>query len=300
MLKLKINNHCVCVVCALALINYQNGLKLFHSFSFPLYSRRKRATSTHSHSDNPFKMSSEQQQQQHQQEQRSAARVLLPTIILVFTLVASNLSSTRVQAVGLGDLHLWTYDSNEAQLTKNANALFASDKEAAEFVAIKPQLEKVLKSMKVEVVAPGKQLLDIMNNVSTKTRFMFFENYQHYFEELKVDSTSRPMLYAYLGLQFASPEQLASWYKPSSANKRKQVTNSCKTLIEMRKSIPMQAEDVELINRSKNLIRNRFHMAYLVFQNNLTLFMLDNFLFLCLKIEPDQVKDEMKDVELSF
>lgn len=153
--------------------------------------------------------------------------------------------------------------------------------------------ERVVRDIRVDVVAPNKDLAKLMNVISSKTRVMFLREYEHYFTQLNVGSTSRPMLLAHLGLQLTSSERLISWYKQQlrRPTTKSLVLDSCRSLKRKRDEllIGLNENDLSIIVNAKRHSRNRLHLSYLTFKNNLNLFMLENYLLLCSKCEPDQL-----------
>lgn len=218
---------------------------------------------------------------------------------VLLALLVLRLSCGRVFSNGLGDQHLWTYDTAEAQTGDESDAAFA-EPNRKNVAALESDLEKALRSKKIDVVAPGKQLRETMNMFSTKIRAMFFEKYEHYFEDLGVGSTSRPMLYSYIGLRDASDEQIASWYKPSSIKSR-QVVESCKKLFDYRRSkVHLNEAESELLEKTKTALNNKLQLGHLVFRNNLNLFMLDAFLLLCNRIESAHLEADFTSLKLTI
>lgn len=210
----------------------------------------------------------------------------------LFCFIVSSFVSELVNSLDPGTEYIWSQDT-DIDHKDTENVLF-SEPNDSELSPVKDDCERILKRLKVEVVAPGKHLLKVMNTISTKTRAMFLQDYEHYFEKLKVGSTSRPMLLSYLGLNFASPEQLRSWYAPFRERGRGQILDSCKSLLASRgKCFDLSEKELEVINKCKRGVRSKSHLAYLVFQNNLNLFMLDNYLLLCSKLEPSIIADQV-------
>lgn len=191
-----------------------------------------------------------------------------------------------------GTEYIWSQDTDTDHM--NTDDVLFSQPNDTELSSVKDDCERVLRRPKVEVVVPGKHLLKVMNTISTKTRAMFLQDYEHYFDTLKVGSTSRPMLLSYLGLNFASPEQLRSWYAPFKERGQGRIIDSCKSLLASReKSFNLSEKELEAIDKCKTGIKSRSHLAYLVFQNNLNLFMMDSYLLLCSKLEPSTIGDQV-------
>lgn len=163
------------------------------------------------------------------------------------------------------------------------------------------EFEQIIKKQRVDVVLAGNELMKLMNTVSTKSRAMFLKDYDKFFKELDVGSTSRPMLYTYLGIQFADQSLIESWYKPIRERFQAKIVNSCRSLIKRRQNlVSLQENDQIVIDHLKHAIDNHLHLAYLVHKSNLNLFMLDTFLMLCARVEPERLKSDLENVHLSF
>lgn len=210
-------------------------------------------------------------------------------LLLLFCLTVHYSMNEFVNSHGLGTKYIWAEDT-DMQHPGTDDVIF-SERDNPNFSIVKSDFENILKRLRVEVVDPGKHLIRVMNTISTKSRAMFFQEYEHYYETLNVGSTSRPMLLSYLGLKFVDQDQLQSWYAPLRVRARPQIVDSCKSLLDTRrKSLNLSDKDLEVIAECKSRVKSKFHLAYLVFQNNLNLFMLDSYLLLCKRLEPDNIE----------
>lgn len=220
-------------------------------------------------------------------------------VIAMIGLLATRIAT--VEADGLGDSIIWNEDTDSTSEIgghHDQDTLFKvpSDHRWAE---LESDLKQLIQRMRIDVVAPSKELVKMMNTVSTKTRAMFLTQYEYYFKELNVGSTSRPMLYTYLGFQMTSPDQLATWYKPMKGRLQTRLLASCRSLIDKRqKSFTLSEPELALIHRAKLLTKDQYYLAYFVFQNNQNLFMLDQYLELCHKLESEQLGIDFEKLNL--
>lgn len=234
---------------------------------------------------------------------------LLPPVLLA--VVIAVCLPEQVATTGLGDEMVWRegalLNKELGQDNEAADAIFKLSVPAnssGEWNQFEDFL-KLVKESKVDVVAPSKDLLNTMNLVSTKTRVLFLSEFERYFKELQVGSTSRPMLLTYLGLRFASDQQLASWYEPTKRRRivRTKIVGSCKALFEKRRQSTermMGQAGEDIIERARTGSPNKFYLPYLVFQNNQNLFMLETYLLLCQRLEPEELSDEIPSLDLGF
>lgn len=197
---------------------------------------------------------------------------------------------------GLGSQYIWAHDTdtdNQVQddaifkpkLEEDGGKFVGNESNQTAFCSVKDEFETILRAIKIELVVPGKHLLKIMNIISTKTRAMFFQDYERYFEKLNVGSASRPMLLSYLGLELADHKQLATWLAPQLKFNAPRLRDSCKSLAEYRQNaLNLNPTQLDTLDKCKSSAGGKFHLAYLVFQNNLNLFMLDTYLMLCRKL----------------
>lgn len=221
-----------------------------------------------------------------------------------------------VDATGLGAIALLKEDTRvDVDDTDLKDLMFERGSKSAESPVdeeLEAEFEAMIKhKMQIQVVAPNKELIKAMNFISTKSRTMFLREYEKYFQNLHIGTTSRPMLLAYLGLELSTGEQIAAWTSSSealgggtssrAATIKRRLSEGCKRLLQTRQnSFELHASDVELIQRMKSYESNKFRVAYEVFENNLNLFMMDTYLTMCAKILPDDLRDDLSATTLSF
>lgn len=207
----------------------------------------------------------------------------------------------HISAAGMGEKLLRSENTELTNSNSDQKDVLFSETDSDKLNGVKDQFLSILENMRIEVVAPGSHLMTMMNKITSKTQIMFTSDYDRYFRNMAIDSTDKPMLRSYLGLHLATGEQIESWYRPNRKRSRSHILRSCKSLINSRnKSIKLDAEKSEKLRDLKHLAENKFYLAYLTFKSNLNLFMLDTYLILCLKLEPEQLKDDLKDVLLVF
>lgn len=169
------------------------------------------------------------------------------------------------------------------------------------------QLMDVIRLIGIDVVDPGRDLMKMMNLISTKTRAMFLQDYEKYFRQLDVGSTSRPMLVALLGLRFASQDQINSWYASSRPRIKSNIVKSCQMLAMKRQQAiekSLDANQSDLLKRETSSVVKQsqatdgLHLAYLVFKSNMNLFMLENYLYLCTRLEPSELSVKVDGLQL--
>lgn len=220
------------------------------------------------------------------------------TFVLIFLLMVAGFATLDVSCEGNGEILLWETDTQLANKSQVKNVLFKGGQFDEED---KKEVENLIVKFRVDVVAPGSHLVEMMSLLSTKTEAMFFKDYDHYFKELQIGSTDRPMLLSYLGLQYATEDQINSWYQPYKSRLQRHIIRSCQSLINTRKeSSTKNLNDRELdwLEGIKSKVENNFQLALLTFEKNLNLFMLDNYILLCSKLEPGKLIEDLKDIKL--
>ena len=141
---------------------------------------------------------------------------------------------------------------------------------------------------RIDVVITGQSVSYLMNVVSTNVFRRLLADFDSSFKELKMDDVDRPMLRAYLSVLMATDEEIREW---SRLRRARNFDGSCRSLLEKRneegeKSFPNKDEQHELLDLAEKLRKpDNHHLAYLVFQDNLNLFMLESHLHLCNRLE---------------
>lgn len=230
----------------------------------------------------------------------------LVAIGVLATLAVQLASSTEFSRVS--DKMIWRNDALDDtksmrdsmfQLSKELTERLEADEKLKE---LKSKYEKMIKGQRVDVVAPGSDLTRMMNLISTKTAAMFLEDYDKYFRSLNIQSTSKPMLLSYLGLHLVSQDKINQWYGQSKSRVSSRVVKYCQGLIEKRKEIGsrLESQDLATIDQMKATFSrvNSLHMAHMVHQNNMNLFMLESFIILCTRLEGEALETSLKDVKL--
>lgn len=164
--------------------------------------------------------------------------------------------------------------------------------------SIKDRLGEIIEKVHIEVVAPNRELAKMMTTMSTMTRSMFLREHKKYSEELMIDTTSRPMLLSYLGLYYASDQQVSEWYARHKAHLHQKVISGCESFIRLRRQAErLSSEDLQVLKKVEG-IGNVLSLVLVKFENNLNLFMIDNYLMLCSKLDPEQLREEIKKLQV--
>jgi len=217
-------------------------------------------------------------------------------VYLMLALITSSYSTRRVIAEGLGEKILYSHDTDDSSEfigQEGADTVFRSGVEGDS--GIENEFKHVVEKIRLDLVAPGQSLMKMMNLISTKTRVMFLKEDRHYYKNLGVGSTSRPMLFSYLGLELTSSDELLSWYRPLRDRIGVQLVDSCRSLISVHHSYSQRLDrhELEVIRRMKSQEGNKLHLAYLLFKSNLNLFMLETYLRLCSRLEHERLKENL-------
>lgn len=151
---------------------------------------------------------------------------------------------------------------------------------------------ELVRRWRVEVFYPGKDLTNLINFVTTNVLGRMLAKFESEFTRLKVDSVSRPMLKTYVSLREATPDEISRLSKLRGA---RNAANHCRDLLAERDDKFRQSFGATSSEEYKKLLKlhkilwfqDRYHLAYLVFNYNLNLFKLENFLLLCNRLELD-------------
>lgn len=208
----------------------------------------------------------------------------------------SSVNRNLVSADGLGAQLLWTHDTELSDKTKPKNVLFQDETVSEE---LKKEFNDIIGNIEIDFVAPSTHLMNMMNKLSTNTLVMFFKDYDYYFKTLNIGSTDKPILLSYLGLEYASDEQIDLWYKPIKNRSHRNVIESCKSLINKRNNA-LSKEVSTKIEKYKSQFHNKLFIGYLTFQKNSKLFMLDQYIKLCSKLDHEELLEELKDIVLTI
>lgn len=224
------------------------------------------------------------------------------TLLFIFLYCTISCLLRQISGAGTGQNLIWAQDTELALESRDEQKDTLFDPFELDVInEIKEQFGQVLDGLHIELVAPNSQLLTMMNRLSTNSKVMFLKDYDHYFKQLNVGSTDRPMLSAYLGLQLTGQERIAAWYKPHRARSGRRIIESCKSLIKIRNSsINLSDSKLAKLDDCKQNVANKFYLAYLTFKQNLNLFMMDQYLTLCSKLEPEALEKDLFTVHLAF
>lgn len=256
--------------------------------------------------------------------------MLLVSSLLLAQFLRIGVKIEQVEAEGLGDIilrqdgALWGKEyGDEHQQTAhyggNSLPLHEHMRKSGVLYSIATALQDhmmyyeyahLVKHLQINVVAPNKELVELMKVVSTKSRVHFLKEYEHFFEELNVGEANRPMLMAYLGLEFTPVKQIQAWFEGylKSRGQRpglKVVAQSCKRLLKQRsksfnmtrgcavgKKLLALAERLKSSVETHKTSEGKLHMAQVAFKNNLNLFMLESYLILCSHLDLQELKEE--------
>lgn len=209
---------------------------------------------------------------------------------LVVVLVLQQQLPGPVYATQLGHEMIWNRGSLLMQELERGNLKLDSvfERKAPLNDGTEPdeydRYAKMVKKWRIDVVAPGRRLTNLMKTVSTHT----IANRLLADSDGSFAEVSRPMLKAYLGVELAKPEELEKW---SAMRTVGNVGQACASLLDKRddgftKAFGPQSKQQEMLKDFEELKeQDGHHLAYLVFKNNLNLFMLESYLILCSRLD---------------
>jgi len=213
------------------------------------------------------------------------------SINIITTFLILSFGANFIESHGLGDQTVWQTGAllQDELGKKNEEDLDLAFKRDTNIDDEKIFVDGI-KKIKVDVVAPNKELAQLMNSVSTKTNAKMLSDYKTYFEQNQIGSTSRPMLMTYFGLKTSTDEELMTWSKKllDNGRKRENLIRGCDTVTKARKQSLEQVDGNELRTiseiRSRSSDENKLYLALLLFRNNLNLFLLENYSSLCARL----------------
>lgn len=209
-----------------------------------------------------------------------------------------------VQSVGLGDLTVWRTGALLAdEMTKlegpKQDLAFKLGTDQQWYHQVESRYAPTIKQIKVDVVVPIKELAQVMNSLSTKANVKLLTDYEKYFKQGHVGSTSRPMLMTYLGLESIPDDELLSWSEPMRRGRaQERLIKGCQSILAKRR------QSFELVDREKlrqideqfDKDHKRRQLALLVFKSNLSLFLLENYARLCTRLKLSELRPQRGDV----
>lgn len=221
--------------------------------------------------------------------------------LLVFLLTAITIT---VESAGLGEQMLWASDTGHLEIdSANKDALFQakrrgegqSDDGGTLNDELLKQYKQVMRKVKIDIVAPSKDLSGVMNMLVTKAKAKYLTEYEHYYKEMEVDTITRPMLYTYICLGMLGQEQIREWYEPIKRRAAAKVSDSCKSLADYyRKQVSkLEQSDLDIVSKAKADAKSSNQLAYAIFQTNLNLFMINNYLILCARLDSQQMDQQI-------
>lgn len=227
--------------------------------------------------------------------------VAATTITTVFLIVVAY-QIGQASSTGLGDLIIQSSDTTGGfdELSLGQDLIFGEESQGTKSGLLEWEAEfvELISKVPIKVVNPGKDLLKTMNVVITHAKALFLKEHEYYFDQLKLQTTSRPMLLALVAIRLLGQDKLLDWYRPIGELKQEQVVSSCKSMLRQRNEAFIRAGLPDL---DKSIVacqfksRARYRCAYLVYQGNIELFMLETYLALCSTIEGARLAGDLED-----
>lgn len=208
----------------------------------------------------------------------------------LFLLTCLGHLADRTGAAGLGELLL--HQSGALLNAEFQETGAATDSVFQHKAPGDERFAELAAKLRVDLVEPGRDLYRIMNKVGTKSRAAL----------LQVGRVSRPMLLTYLGLELVGQDELDAWYKQERRLSSEKVAASCRKLFAKRRQVERAngGAERELRRLPEGGPERKFHRAYLVFENNVNLFMLESYLRLCSRLEPRKLAAEIAEHDHLF